>query len=142
MILILLEMVLLMNSFEDMIKEAELASRKTEDIIYDEFNNVGIECVAEIKANEPVVTGNLRRSITSGEVELNGNEYSMAVGSSLSYARYVEEDHKQEVGRYVPAIGKKLKKEFVPGNHVIKDSVDLYQPKLIKRIQERVEKEV
>ena len=131
-----------MNSFEDMIKAAELASRKTEAIIYDEFNNTGIECVAEIKANEPVVTGNLRRSITSGEVELNGNEYSMAVGSSLSYARYVEEGHKQEVGKYVPAIGKKLKKEFVPGNHVIKDSVDLYQSKLIKRIQERVEKEV
>ena len=38
-------MVLLMNSFEDMIKEAELASRKTEAIIYDEFNNTGIECV-------------------------------------------------------------------------------------------------
>ena len=131
-----------MNSFEDMIKEAELASRKTEDIIYDEFYNTGIECVAEIKANEPVVTGNLRRSITSGEVELNGNEYSMTVGSSLSYARYVEEGHKQEVGKYVPAIGKKLKKEFVPGNHVIKDSVDLHQSKLIKRIQERVEKEV
>ena len=131
-----------MNSFEDMIKAAELASRKTEDIIYDEFNNVVIECVAEIKANEPVVTGNLRRSITSGEVELNGNEYSMTVGSSLSYVRYAEEGHKQEVGKYVPAIGKKLKKEFVPGNHVIKDSVDLHQSKLIKRIQERVEKEV
>ena len=131
-----------MNSFEDMIKEAELASRKTEDIIYDEFYNTGIECVAEIRANEPVVTGNLRRSITSGEVELNGNEYSMTVGSSLSYVRYAEEGHKQEVGKYVPAIGKKLKKEFVPGNHVIKDSVDLHQSKLIKRIQERVEKEV
>ena len=131
-----------MNSFEDMIKAAELASRKTEDIIYDEFYNAGIECVAEIKANEPVVTGNLRRSITSGEVELNGNEYSMTVGSSLSYVRYAEEGHKQEVGKYVPAIGKKLKKEFVPGNHVIKDSVDLHQSKLIKRIQERVEKEV
>ena len=131
-----------MNSFEDMIKEAELASRKTEDIIYDEFYNTGIECVAEIRANEPVVTGNLRRSITSGEVELNGNEYSMTVGSSLSYARYVEEGHKQDVGRYVPAIKKKLKKEFIPGNHVIKDSVDLHQSKLIKRIQERVEKEV
>ena len=135
-------MVLLMNSFEDMIKEAELASRKTEAIIYDEFNNTGIECVAEIKANEPVVTGNLRRSITSGEVELNGNEYSMTVGSSLSYARYVEEGHKQDVGKYIPVIKKKLKKEFVPGNHVIKDSVDLHQSKLIKRIQERVEKEV
>ena len=131
-----------MNSFEDMIKEAELASRKTEAIIYDEFNNTGIECVAEVKANEPVVTGNLRRSITSGEVELNGNEYSMTVGSSLSYVRYAEEGHKQEVGKYVPAIGKKIKKEFVPGNHVIKDSVDLHQSKLIKRIQERVEKEV
>ena len=131
-----------MNSFEDMIKEAELASRKTEAIIYDEFNNTGIECVAEVKANEPVVTGNLRRSITSSDVKLNGNEYSMTIGSSLEYVKYVEEGHKQEVGKYVPAIGKKLKKEFVPGNHVIKDSVDLYQPKLIKRIQERVEKEV
>ena len=131
-----------MNSFEDMIKEAELASRKTESIIYDEFNNVGIECVAEIRANEPVVTGNLRRSITSSDVKLNENEYNMTIGSSLSYAKYVEENHKQEVGRYVPAIGKKLQKEFVPGNHVIKDSVDLHQSKLIKRIQERVEKEV
>ena len=131
-----------MNSFEDMIKEAELASRKTEAIIYDEFNNTGIECVAEVKANEPVVTGNLRRSITSSDVKLNGNEYSMTIGSSLEYVKYAEEGHKQEVGKYVPAIGKKLKKEFVPGNHVIKDSVDLYQPKLIKRIQERVEKEV
>ena len=131
-----------MNSFEDMIKEAELASRKTEAIIYDEFNNTGIECVAEIRANEPVVTGNLRRSITSSDVKLNGNEYSMTIGSSLSYAKYAEEGHKQEVGKYVPAIGKKLKKEFVQGNHVISDAVDLYQPKLISRIQERVEKEV
>ena len=131
-----------MNSFEDMIKEAKLASRKTESIIYDEFYNTGIECVAEVKANEPVVTGNLRRSITSSDVKLNGNEYSMTIGSSLEYVKYVEEGHKQEVGKYVPAIGKKLKKEFVPGNHVIKDSVDLYQSKLIKRIQERVEKEV
>ena len=131
-----------MNSFEDMIKEAELASRKTEAIIYDEFNNTGIECVAEVKANEPVVTGNLRRSITSSDVKLNGNEYSMTIGSSLEYVKYAEEGHKQEVGKYVPAIGKKLKKEFVPGNHVIKDSADLYQSKLIKRIQERVEKEV
>lgn len=131
-----------MNSFEDMIKEAELASRKTEDIIYDEFNNTGIECVAEVKANEPVVTGNLRRSITSSDVKLNGNEYSMTIGSSLEYVQAVEYGHKQEVGRYVPAIGKKLKKEFVPGNHVISDAVDLYQPKLISRIQERVEREV
>ena len=131
-----------MNSFEDMIKAAELASRKTEDIIYDEFNNVGIECVAEIRANEPVVTGNLRRSITSSDVKLNGNEYSMTIGSSLEYVQAVEYGHKQEVGRYVPAIKKKLKKEFVPGNHVISDTVDLYQPKLISRIQERVEKEV
>ena len=133
-----------MNSFEDMIKAAELASRKTEDIIYDEFYNAGIECVAEIKANEPVVTGDLRRSITTGEVDYDASkgEYSMTIGSSLSYAQAVEEGHKQEAGKYVPAIGKKLKKEFVPGNHVIKDSVDLYQSKLIKRIQERVEKEV
>ena len=42
-------MVLLMNSFEDMIKEAELASRKTEDIIYDE--DIEIEYIQIIATN-------------------------------------------------------------------------------------------
>ncbi len=133
-----------MDSFEDMIKKAEQAARKTEDIIYDEFYNTGIECVAEAKANETVKTGALRRSITTGEVDYDAskNEYSMTIGSSLSYAQAVEEGHKQEIGKYIPALGKKLVKEFVPGNHVIRDAVDLYQPKLVKKIQERVEKEV
>lgn len=131
-----------MNSFDDFINEIEKAQRKTTDIIYDEFFNVGVECVGEIKFIEPVKTGALRRSITTGEIEFENNEYKMMVGSSLAYAKAVEEGHMQEVGKYIPTLGKKLKKSFIQGNHAIGDTVQIYQPKLIERIKERVESEV
>lgn len=125
-----------MDSFEDMIKKAEQAVRKTEDIIYDEFYNTGIECVAEAKANETVKTGALRRSITTGEVDFDNGEYKMTIGSSLNYAKWVEEGHKIKTGKYKKVV------HYVPGNHVISDAVDLYQSKLKQRIHERIEKEV
>ena len=37
------------------------------------------------------------------------------VFNSVPYALYVEEGHKQTPGRYVPAIGRRLKEAWVPG---------------------------
>ena len=35
----------------------------------------------------------------------------------------MEWGHRQDVGRYVPAIGKKLKEPFVEGRHMLRDAV-------------------
>lgn len=59
----------------------------------------------------PVDTGNLRLSITH---QRSGNDTEI-IGTAVKYAPYVEFGHHQEVGRYVPAIGKRLVKDFVPG---------------------------
>lgn len=48
-------------------------------------------------------------------VERTGRNYSITITNPVHYASYVESGHRQQVGRYVPAIGKRLKKSWVEG---------------------------
>lgn len=73
------------------------------------------------KLNCPVRTGTLRNSITH-EVADDGK--SVAIGSATSYAPFVELGHIQEVGRYVPAIGKRLKNEYVKPRPFLRPAVE------------------
>lgn len=68
----------------------------------------------------PVDTGRLRGSITHqmGDME---TEY---VGTNVEYAPFVELGHDQEVGRYVPAIGKRLVASHVDGKPFIRPAVE------------------
>lgn len=95
------------------------------------------EAVAEIQALTPVKRGNLRRSITHSEV--NKNNLSVKVGSALKYAQPVEEGHAQEVGKYIPAIGKKLKKAYVPGKHMMRDGLTITESRLEGKLQRKLE---
>ena len=42
---------------------------------------------------------------------------------AIEYAPYVENGHRQEVGRYVPAIGKRLVNGFVEGRHMLREGL-------------------
>ncbi len=46
--------------------------------------------------------------------------YSITVTNPVYYASYVEYGHRQTPGRYVPAIGKRLVKSWVEGQHFLK----------------------
>ncbi|NFI33810.1 HK97 gp10 family phage protein [Clostridium botulinum] len=131
-----------MQSFDDLIKQAQKAAKKTELIVLEEMENKATECVASIQAETPVKSGALRRSITHDHPKKIGEEYIVTCGSSIEYAKWVEEGHPQTPGKYVPAIGKKLVKSFVPGKHMIQNNVDLYQEYMNESIKERIEKEV
>lgn len=69
----------------------------------------------------PVDTGNLKNSITS---EVSQGEKAVYVGTNVEYAPSVEFGHHQQVGRYVPAIGKRLVREFVPPKPFIKPAIE------------------
>lgn len=69
----------------------------------------------------PVDTGNLRNSITS---EVAIDEHAVYVGTNVEYAPYVEFGHHQQVGRYVPKIGKRLVREFVPAKPFLAPAID------------------
>lgn len=55
-------------------------------------------------------------------VDHSGNTYSITITNPVHYASYVENGHRQQPGRFVPAIGKRLKKGFVDGQFMMAKS--------------------
>jgi len=68
----------------------------------------------------PVDTGNLRNSITHQQLD----EDTEIVATNVKYAPYVELGHHQEPGRYVPAIKKRLVRDWVPGKPFIRPAAE------------------
>lgn len=71
----------------------------------------------------PVDTGNLREAWKRSAPE-NGR---VDVYNNTEYAAHVEYGHRQKVGQYVPTIGKRLKKPFVEGKHMLRDAIQQRQ---------------
>ena len=69
----------------------------------------------------------LKRSWTHGDVERNGDTYTVEVGSSLIYAPFVEEGHRQG-------------KTFVQGRFMLRDGIDNNKDKLNKKISDKLNK--
>ena len=65
-------------------------------------------------------TGNLRNSITHRQTDAN----TEVIGTAVAYAPPVELGHVQQVGRYVPAIGKRLVTPFVAGKPFIRPAAE------------------
>lgn len=82
---------------------------------------IGLQCENYATLMCPVATGNLSRSITH---EVHMNKESVYVGTRVKYAPYVEFGHLQEVGRYVPAIGKRLVKPMVDAKPYLRPAVN------------------
>lgn len=80
--------------------------------------------VENIEKNHSVVTSTLKNSITH---KPRGKD-TMAVGTNVEYAPYVELGHHQQPGRYVPAIKKRLKASFVPGKPYLRPAVENHKP--------------
>ena len=63
--------------------------------------------------------GTLKRNWKAMPIRKEGNNYIVEIENPTEYASYVEYGHRQEPGRYVPAIGKRLKKAWVPGKFMM-----------------------
>lgn len=96
--------------------------------------------------------GALRRGWTGGKkmdaetfarslkVEKSGNTYTITVADDVPYASYVEYGHRQKPGRYVPAIGKRLKKGLVQGKRMLEISEQELEALAPKILQDKLEK--
>lgn len=60
----------------------------------------------------------LRRSWVIGDPVRVGEETTIEVGNTATYASYVNDGHRQTPNRFVPVLGKRLKKPFVEGKHM------------------------
>lgn len=94
---------------------------------------------AKTKLSKTYTGGILRRGWTvDNNITMLIGAYTIKVYNNIFYCTYVENGHRQTPGRYVPAIGKRLKRSWVPGKHMLRISVEELQ----KQAQGIVEKRV
>lgn len=71
----------------------------------------------------------------SANITKNGNIYQVEIVNPVSYASYVEYGHRQEPGRFVPTIGRKLVNSWVDGKFMLTKStknLEEIAPKIIE----------
>lgn len=86
-----------------------------------------------IKANDSIRTSNLLNSISHAQMDEN----TEVIGTNVKYAKYVEFGHWQEPGRYVPAIGKRLVRDYVPAKPFLRPAAEGHRQEY-KEVFERV----
>ncbi len=69
------------------------------------------------------IGGNLRRSWYVSKLIKSNDKRFITLYNIARYTIYVEYGHRQEQGRFVPAIGKKLKANWVKGRFMMTNSV-------------------
>lgn len=107
------------SGLDELIQRLDEAAKKVPDA-RDKFLAQEAELVrGDAVSLSPVDTGNLREAWKRSTPD-NGR---VEVYNNTEYAAHVEYGHRQKVGQYVPAIGKRLKKPFVPGKHMLRDAV-------------------
>lgn len=98
---------------------------------------VGTQALKNVKSMTPVKEGNLRRQWSVIGPTYSGHVFVIELQNNAEYASYVENGHRQTPGRYVPAIGKRLKASWVPGTHMLMKTmfeIDAQMPQLLSSI--------
>ena len=105
-----------LKEFQKIIEEME---KEKEQLMIDTIKELAARLLRKVIKRTPSDTGNLRRNWTVSDVKKNGENYEIEVSNSTEYASYVEFGHRQTPGRFVPAIGKRLKKSWVKGKFML-----------------------
>lgn len=125
----------------------KLESFDTEALCKAIENELSARLLREVKKSgrTPVDTGELWRNWQVGSIVKEGDKYTIEVYNNTEYAEWVEFGHRQTPGRYVPAIGKRLKKPWVQGKFMLTIStkeIDKIKDRLIRQRVEQKFREV
>lgn len=120
---------------------------ETKDVIGDEKNEKAI--AKKLEAYHEIwdgyVGGTLKRSWTISPISRIGDNYTIEVINPIEYASYVEFGHRQTPGRYVPALGKRLKASWVNGKYMLtlsEKDLEAIAPAVLERELNKFFKEV
>lgn len=78
--------------------------------------------------------------VNSLNIAKEGNIYTIEIVNPVHYASYYENGHRQEVGRYVPAIGKRLVNSWVDGKFVLQISEQELDSKTSQILEKKITK--
>lgn len=126
------------DEFEKFVLKYERFSKELDSFMRKFLLEKALEVLAETKLKTPVDTGDLRNRWELTNVVKKGDIYEIQIFNTLYYASYIEDGHKQQVGRFVPGefingrfqykkgahSGIILKKPFVNGFHMCRISLE------------------
>lgn len=84
--------------------------------------------------------GALRRAWVIRGVRRIGGVWTATIFNPMEYASYVENGHRQKPGRFVPALGKILKKNWVEGRFMMRLSAEYVEKEGAAYVQQEFEK--
>ena len=103
---------------------SQVSGGQLKNEVKNSVRNVGETYKRNAQTNTPVQSGDLRRSWQLKGPFFAGSDITVELKNGKNYASFVENGHRQTPGRYVPAIGKKLKASWVPGQHFLQKATD------------------
>ena len=130
------------KGLDDLLDKVNNLSPRIDQAVMFAMNDEGLSWRDDVRANTPVDTGDLRRSWTLTGPDKRGLKFEMDLANNLEYAEHVEYGHRQEPGRFVPAIGKRLKADFVPGHYMLRDGTRRLEDSLKPAVQKEVRKAI
>ena len=122
-----------LKKFRDNLVELE---NSIDTVLEDCAMELAARLIREVKKRTPTDTGNLRRNWQATGVTKQGFNYTIEVINQTDYAVYVEYGHRQQPGRYVQALGRRLKKSWVPGKFMMTISAQEIQrraPQIVEK---------
>lgn len=94
--------------------------------------------VAKRKTN--VVTGFMRKSWGVTPTVRSSKGVEKGIINTADYASYVNDGHRQQVSRYVPAIGKRLVKPWVKGQYILEKAMRHAEKTMVKEFKKEIDR--
>lgn len=107
------------TGMNDLIANLEALPHDLDRALTRNMNQLGNEWLNDCRNETPKDTNNLSDGFRLIPVDKRDGDFSVTIYNEVEYAAAVEFGHRQEPGRYVPAIGKCLKRSWVPGAHML-----------------------
>ena len=116
-----------LSGFDELLKKTQELQNNVSFLNQTITDNLAQHYLAEAIANTPVgetktspdakyrsESEHMRRSWEAERI----NDTTVKVQNTASYASYVNDGHRQQPGRFIPVLGKRLTKSFVKGLHM------------------------
>ena len=119
-----------------------LRNGRVNDFTESAVREIALRLLRRVKQKTPVKEGALKDSWDIGEVKRTGNTYTIEIINPIEYASYVEYGHRQTPGRYVPAIGKRLKASWVNGKFMLTISLSEIESQIPAIVEDKIWREL
>lgn len=126
-------------------RRIERAVEIVDDLFKEALGQMALDFLRKVKDRTPQRTGLLKDRWKIGAIVKKGDDYMIEVFDDTKYASFVEDGHRQKVGRYVPAIGKRLVKPWVEGRFMMKltaDEIEQEMPRYMERLEKKLAEEL